>query len=353
MSDPNPSPSPPRPPSVQVPEFELLDLVKIRQPLRAPIRIALGALGIGIVLLLWWFVTRGEERIIDAYTLPSLGETFASFPELWTDRALMRSAFASLSRVLGGFLLAAVIGVPLGILAGCFPAWNALLKPISIFGRNVPIAALIPLTLIWFGLGEQQKVMFIFFASVAFIFFDTCRSVSLVPGSFLDTACTVGARLNWSAGALQAFWYAMAYMLFFGLALFWMQDLNEPLSPGIFFSQRSTLWKLLLAGGLGFLLWLPIHAHQVIGKVLLPIALPDIINSLRLLFGLAFGYIILAEVIDAKFGLGKIIITSQRVGPREHIYLCLIVIACIAFLIDRLMLMIQRYCFPYKEDVSS
>jgi ABC-type nitrate/sulfonate/bicarbonate transport system permease component len=88
--------------------------------------------------------------------------------------------------------------------------------------------------------------------------------------------------------------------------------------------------------------------HQVIGKVLIPLALPDIFNSLRLLFGLAFGYIVLAELIDAKFGLGYIVQVSQRRGPREHIYLVLLVISLLAFTIDRILWYAQKKLFPYK-----
>ena len=111
---------------------------------------------------------------------------------------------------------------------------------------------------------------------------------------------------------------------------------------------RDRAWKFGGAGFLmGTLLWLPVQSHQAISKVIFPLALPHIINSLRLLFGLAFGYIVLAEVINAELGLGKIIITSQRIGPREHIYLALIAIALLAFCIDRLIMWIQRRAFPY------
>jgi NitT/TauT family transport system permease protein len=75
--------------------------------------------------------------------------------------------------------------------------------------------------------------------------------------------------------------------------------------------------------------------RDAIFKVLIPLALPALFNSLRLLFGLAFGYIVLAELIDAKFGLGYIIQVAQRRGPREHIYLVLVIITLIAFGIDR------------------
>jgi NitT/TauT family transport system permease protein len=87
---------------------------------------------------------------------------------------------------------------------------------------------------------------------------------------------------------------------------------------------------------------------QVIFKVLIPLAMPEIVNSLRLLFGLAFGYIVLAELIDAKFGLGYILQVAQRRGPREHIYLVLLVISALAFGIDRLLMSLQRWLFPYR-----
>jgi hypothetical protein len=120
-------------------------------------------------------------------------------------------------------------------------------------------------------------------------------------------------------------------------------------------AELMAAWRkqggIIIATGflIGVLLWFPILAFQPIYKVLLPLALPDITNSLRLLFGLAFGYIMLAEVINAKYGLGYIINISQRQGPREHIYLALILIALLAFAIDRALLAGQRWLFPYRQ----
>ena len=45
--------------------------------------------------------------------------------------------------------------------------------PLALFGRNLPVAALIPLTILWFGIDETQKVMFIFIACVPFVYSDT------------------------------------------------------------------------------------------------------------------------------------------------------------------------------------
>ena len=67
--------------------------------------------------------------------------------------------------------------MPLGVLCGCFSRVNAFFLPLTLFGRNIPVAALIPLTFSLFGIGELQKVMFIFIACVAFIISDTARAI--------------------------------------------------------------------------------------------------------------------------------------------------------------------------------
>jgi ABC-type nitrate/sulfonate/bicarbonate transport system permease component len=316
--------------------------------------LAFGAAGIAITGIIWWFLTRGEgdARIVDAYTLPSPGDTLASFRSLWFDRELSLSAITSMARVLGGFLVSTAVGVPLGVIAGSYLRVNAFLKPLTLFGRNVPIAALIPLTLIWFGLGEVQKVMFIFLSSVAFVFFDTTTSVQAVPDRFIDTAYTLGAHGSRKKGARLA---AIAGLIY-GIAITvgW-HLLREDDTHTLGMELASAACWLRFAGGfaLGFILWYPILAHQILRKVIFPLALPDIVNSLRLIFGLAFGYIMLAEVINAKHGLGALIIISQRQGPREHIYLCLVIISLLAWGIDRSIQVLQRHLFPHLKNAET
>ncbi|MEW5917252.1 MAG: ABC transporter permease subunit, partial [Gemmatimonadota bacterium] len=88
--------------------------------------------------------------------------------------------------------------------------------------------------------------------------------------------------------------------------------------------------------------------RQIITKVLIPLALPDIYSGLRNLFGLAFGYIMLAELVNAQHGLGFLLMTSQRRGMTEHIFAILIVIGLMAYGIDRILYFFQRGLFPYK-----
>ncbi len=90
---------------------------------------------------------------------------------------------------------------------------------------------------------------------------------------------------------------------------------------------------------------------QIMRKVLVPLALPDIITSLRFQFGLGLGYITLAEQIDTERGLGALITGSEKRGLFEHIYLLLFVIAFLAFTIDLILRTVQRGSFPWRKDL--
>lgn len=252
-----------------------------------------GALCVAVCGGIWWFLTAGETveaRRISPTVLPSPAETFNDFPSLWFDRYLTMNTYTSLRRVILGFGLAALVGVPLGVLCGCYSWSRAFMSPLTIFGRNIPIAALISLTFLFFGTSEIQKIMFIFIACVAFIIDDTATAIRDVSDRYIDTAYTLGAN-QW----------------------------------------------------------------QIIIKVIFPLALPTIFNSLRLLFGIAFGYIMLAEVVRAAGeygGLGNLINMSERQGPRTHIYLILLIIPILALAIDRVLFWIQRQLFPYQYGGS-
>ena len=262
-------------------------------PLRAEIpgwqAFLLGVASLAVCGAIWWGLTAGEtgeDRLLAPAILPSPAETFGDFKSLWVDHALTRNTGVSLRRVVLGFGLAALVGVPLGVFCGCFRRVNAFFAPLMIGGRNIPVAAVIPLTLSLFGIGEFQKIMFIFIACVAFIVMDSATAIADVSGRYIDTACTLGAT-----------------------------------------------------------------RRQIIVKVLVPLAMPSIFNSLRLLFGIAFGYIMLAEVIQTAGnagGLGSIINMRQRRSHYSYILLVLMVIPLIAMAIDRLLYWVQRQLFPYQ-----
>src|SRR6188474_1583399 len=157
-------------------------------------RSLVGVLAVGTVGLFWWLATSGlgsEDRWISPVILPSPAEVIRSFPSLFKERALLQSIAATLKRVLIGFGLAALVGIPLGILAGAWRVFEATGAPLALFGRNLPVAALIPLTVLWFGIDETQKVMFIFIACVPFVYSDAVTSVAGVPDRYVETAQTL------------------------------------------------------------------------------------------------------------------------------------------------------------------
>src|SRR5262249_31896753 len=107
-------------------------------------RYAVGAGALALILLLWWLATLGaspEDRLISPIILPSPVEVFGSLPSLVNDRALIASIFATLRRVIIGFGIAVLIGVPLGMAAGSWRVIEAAGAPLALFGRNLPVAA--------------------------------------------------------------------------------------------------------------------------------------------------------------------------------------------------------------------
>jgi NitT/TauT family transport system permease protein len=87
---------------------------------------------------------------------------------------------------------------------------------------------------------------------------------------------------------------------------------------------------------------------ETVTRVLLPISWPDIYQAMRLGFGVGWSYILLAEMVDMENGVGGIIMTSQRRGPREHIYLVLLIIVAVAFLTDKVWAALGQRLFPYR-----
>lgn len=89
---------------------------------------------------------------------------------------------------------------------------------------------------------------------------------------------------------------------------------------------------------------------EVVARVLIPIALPDIWHAMRLAFGVGWTYLVLAEVVTLDSGLGYLVAVSQRQGPREHIYLVILVIALIAWGADMLWSWLGNVLFPYRRS---
>jgi NitT/TauT family transport system permease protein len=267
---------------VRLGQFRVREEVSYRNGL------ALTAGFIALLLLAWWFVTRGqnvENRVIAPLILPSPLEVLQAFPPLHFDQGLVRSALTSFMRVTTGFVLATIVALPLGIYMATFPSVAAFFRPLALIGAYVPIVVFVPLTLAWFGLNETQKVGFLFIGCFVALLPLVIKSIAAVPAAYLDVAVTKGA----------------------------------------------TQW-------------------QLVRHVLFPVAQANIWDHLRGVYGVGWGWIILAEVVNAERGLGYLISISERRGHTASIFAIIIVIVLIAVVCDQLWRLGSRLLFPYLRQ---
>lgn len=152
------------------------------------------ALGVGFFVLFvaaWAFATFG------GYVSPTfLADPGSMLREGWNLLAQHGFLFdigVTIWRVVGGFLIAAAIGVPLGMAMGAYKPIEAFFEPFISFSRYLPASAFIPLLILWAGTGETQKLLVIFVGS----FFQIVLMVALAVGSvrrdLVEAAYTLGA----------------------------------------------------------------------------------------------------------------------------------------------------------------
>jgi NitT/TauT family transport system permease protein len=214
----------------------------------------------------------------------------ARCPALWFESALMRNILLSLSRVLGGFAVAAIVAIPLGIAMGSFGRVGATFGLVATLLSYLPTPAIVPLTMAWWKTGEEQKVGFLALGTFAYLLPLIVRHVQAVDHKYVLSA----------------------------------------------YSQGATAW-------------------QVVTKVLVPVALPGIVDAMRLCLGIGWTYIVLAEVIKAGEGLGgvgNLIMVFQRFGRMEEVYLTVAAIMLVGAVLDRSCVWFSRWLFPYRTATA-
>src|SRR3546814_2880802 len=97
-------------------------------------------------------------------------------------------------RVVGGFVMAAVIAVPLGILMGAFKPIEAFFEPFVSFSRYLPASAFIPLLILWAGIGEAQKLAVIVIGSIFQIQLMVAVTVGGSRLDLVEASKTLGAK---------------------------------------------------------------------------------------------------------------------------------------------------------------
>lgn len=154
-------------------------------------RFIYGAIGLGGFLLLWWAVV-DFGYVSDLYLSKPL-DVFVAFVDGLIDGSLASEIWPSVQRALLGFVCALVVGIALGILVGSVEIFQKLTEPVLLFFRNLSLLALLPVFVVFLGIGEESKVAIVFWACFWPIFVTAVGAVSSVERILLNAARTLGA----------------------------------------------------------------------------------------------------------------------------------------------------------------
>ena len=242
----------------------------------------LAVAGVGVFLGLWCLLSYAD--IIPTVILPSPTEVLKAFPVLHFQEALVRSAGYSLYRVTMGFVLSALVAIPLGILMGAFPAVKHFFAPLIDPMRFLPISALVPLFLVWFGIEETMKIMLLFVGTFVYLLPLVVEAVENVEDVYLQTARTLEA------------------------------------------SKWQLVWHVLVPG-----------------------SMPAIGEALRVMNGIGWTYVILAELVNPRYGLGALITVAGKRSHVDYIFAGVIVILVIGVLTDQLIRLLNQRLFGWAD----
>ena len=133
-------------------------------------------------------------ELVSPRFLPNPWKVVKALYVMLVDQGFLEDIWISVARVWGAFLMSAIMAIPIGIWMSSYRIVGMLIEPIVDFIRYLPVPAMVPLLIIWFGIGESSKIavlwMGTFFQLVLLIADDTKR----VPKEFIETGFTVGAR---------------------------------------------------------------------------------------------------------------------------------------------------------------
>src|SRR5262247_582017 len=243
-------------------------------------------LGLGILFFVLFFAVWGYATFAGYVSKTFLADPLTMIEEGWlllTKHGFLADIGVTIWRAVGGFVLAALVAVPRGILMGAYKPIEAFFEPFVSFARYLPASAFIPLLILWAGIGETQKLLVIFIGCFFQIVLMVAVSVAGTRRDLVEAAYTLGAR----------------------------------------------------AGG-------------IVRRVLLPSSAPDIAETLRLVLGWAWTYVIVAELIGASSGIGHMITDSQALLDTGQIIFGIVVIGVVGLVSDYLFKALNHRLFPWS-----
>jgi len=241
---------------------------------------------LGLAFFVLFFAVWGVATLGGFVPKTFLADPIACVKSGWlllTEQGFSKDIAFTIWRVLGGFVLAAILAVPLGVAMGAYKPIEAFFEPFVSFARYLPASAFIPLLILWAGIGEAQKLSVIIIGSFFQLVLMIAMTVGQTRRDLVEAAYTLGAS-DWG----------------------------------------------------------------IVKRVLIPAAAPQIAETLRLVLGWAWTYVIVAELIGASSGIGHMITDSQALLNTGQIIFGIIVIGLIGLISDFLFKAFNAWLFPWK-----
>lgn len=143
-----------------------------------------------VLVAAWWILSAGSTN----FYLPALPKIVAAFADVWFGERFFQDVLPSLARLAAGYTAATAIGVGLGVVIGSSPAVRRVCEPVLEFARAVPPPVLVPVIMLFAGIGDGMKVVVIVSGCVWPILLNTVEGVRAVDSVLIDTASVYGLR---------------------------------------------------------------------------------------------------------------------------------------------------------------
>ena len=244
-------------------------------------RIGISTLSVVVFVLVWEALT--ASGVINPAFFPSPSRMTAEATKLIASFEIFRHIGASTERVLIGFGLSALVAIPLGIALGISPLLKAIADPIVSIVRPLPSLSWIPLSILWFGIGESQKYAIVFMGTVAPLLIYVTDATLRVDPILVKAARNLGAT-----------------------------------------------------------------QLQVMARVILPAALPNILTGLKVSLALAWMCIISAEMVGASNGLGFLIWNAKDWANMPQVLVGMVAISLTVLVLDIVFRTLENKLMPWK-----
>lgn len=149
------------------------------------------AASLGAVLAVWWIVA--ALKLVPEALFPSPADTYSALGDLVHSGVFFSDLAISLTRAAIGFAIGAALGVLVGLLTARVRAVQFILGPFLTVLRPIPAIALVPVAIVWFGIGEGSKYFVIAYTVFLAVWLNTHHGMERVPRTFVLAARTLGA----------------------------------------------------------------------------------------------------------------------------------------------------------------